>query len=158
MREADFAPDVTHWENNGMAGRHVPSGNLCHPRHHKRGDRVSGGAEAKRGGFRGYRPFYISKSWYSGGVEDGRDETGEDGAAADKPGKGIESGQSTARGVFADKNPKHLALGKNILQQRVGINGADKLLRRFHNKRMRHITEWICELLRNHLKKDFNSS
>ncbi len=81
----------------------------------------------------------------------------EDGAAADKPGKGIESGQSTARGVFADKNPKHLALGKNILQQRVGINGADKLLRRFHNKRMRHITEWICELLRNHLKKDFNS-
>ena len=45
MREADFAPDVTHWENNGMAGRHVPSGNLCHPRHQKGGDRVSGGVE-----------------------------------------------------------------------------------------------------------------
>ena len=44
MCEGDFAPDVIDWENR-EAGRQLPSENLCHPRHHKRGDRVSGGVE-----------------------------------------------------------------------------------------------------------------
>ncbi len=42
--EGDFAPDVIHWESS-ESRQAVPSENLCHPRHHKRGDRVSGGVE-----------------------------------------------------------------------------------------------------------------
>ena len=42
--EGDFAPDVIHWESS-ESRQAVPSENLCHPRHHKRGNRVSGGVE-----------------------------------------------------------------------------------------------------------------
>ena len=44
MWEGDFAPDVSHWDTS-ESRQAVPSENLCHPRHHKRGDRVSGGVE-----------------------------------------------------------------------------------------------------------------
>ena len=44
MWEAVFAPDVSHWDTS-ESRQAVPSENLCHPRHHKRGDRVSGGVE-----------------------------------------------------------------------------------------------------------------
>ena len=45
VREGVILCLETHGENDRRAGRHVPSENLCHPRHHKRGDRVSGGVE-----------------------------------------------------------------------------------------------------------------
>ena len=44
MWKGDFAPDVSHWDTS-ESRQAVPSENLCHPRHHKRGDRVSGGVE-----------------------------------------------------------------------------------------------------------------
>ena len=44
MWKGVFAPDVSHWDTS-ESRQAVPSENLCHPRHHKRGDRVSGGVE-----------------------------------------------------------------------------------------------------------------